>query len=165
PAHLAPHDLTGTPYINTTPNTAAIEEIPFYLDGEYVSEEENDPYDFKGGTVASANDWNTTKVPDGQHTIEAEILLTNGTITSASASFTVANNGLPPTPTPTKAPSPPPTPTPHPDIYGLVYSLSSNRAEPRELAGATISGKVYVFTTPDSPDIEELNFYLDGDYV
>ncbi|HLT20939.1 MAG TPA: hypothetical protein VKZ96_15885 [Thermomicrobiales bacterium] len=165
PAPLAGAVVIGKLYIFTTPDTAAIEEITFYLDGEYVSEEENDPYDFKGGTVASANDWNTTKVPDGQHTIEAEILLTNGTITSASASFTVANNGLPPTPTPTKAPSPTPSPTPHPDIYGLVYSLSSNRAEPRELAGATISGKVYVFTTPDSPDIEELNFYLDGDYV
>lgn len=93
------------------------------------------------------------------------MLLTNGSTARVSASFIVANQGLPPTPTPTQAPSPTPSPTPHADIYELVYALSSNRAAPRELEGATVSGKLYVFITPNSPEIEEISFYLDGDYV
>ena len=43
----------------------------------------------------------------------------------------------------------------------LVYSMSSTRAAPVALAGASVSGAIYVFTTPDSSTTTKVLFYVD----
>lgn len=40
--------------------------------------ENNAPYDFAGGSVSTANAFNTLTVANGSHTITAEILQTSG---------------------------------------------------------------------------------------
>jgi hypothetical protein len=46
--------------------------------------------------------------------------------------------------------------------YDLLVSTSSNRSSPVPLAGQTVSGKIYAFTTPDTADIDQVRFYLDN---
>jgi N-acetylneuraminic acid mutarotase/glucose/arabinose dehydrogenase len=46
--------------------------------------------------------------------------------------------------------------------YDIVFSLTSNRSSPATLSGVTISGNVYVFTSPDTNDIRRVRFYLDN---
>jgi len=45
--------------------------------------------------------------------------------------------------------------------YTLLVSRSSNRSSPTSLAGQTVSGNVYVFTSPDS-GVLRVRFYLDN---
>ena len=44
--------------------------------------------------------------------------------------------------------------------YALVVSLSADRSNPSSLAGKTVSGNIYVFTTPGS-GVSRVRFYLD----
>jgi large repetitive protein len=46
--------------------------------------------------------------------------------------------------------------------YQLLSSNSSNRSGPTPLDGSTVSGKIYVFTSPDTSDISRVRFYLDN---
>ena len=46
--------------------------------------------------------------------------------------------------------------------YQLLASNSSNRSGPTPLDGSTVSGKIYVFTSPDTSDISRVRFYLDN---
>lgn len=45
--------------------------------------------------------------------------------------------------------------------YSLLVSSSSNRSNPAPLADKTVSGNIYVFTTPDS-GVNRVRFYLDN---
>lgn len=46
--------------------------------------------------------------------------------------------------------------------YRLVYSETNDRAGSISLDGATVSGDLYGRVEPDTGDIEEVRFYLDG---
>jgi hypothetical protein len=46
--------------------------------------------------------------------------------------------------------------------YSLLVSTSSTRANPVSLDGATVKGKIYVFTKPDTSDISRVRFWLDN---
>jgi purple acid phosphatase-like protein/BACON domain-containing protein/calcineurin-like phosphoesterase family protein len=45
--------------------------------------------------------------------------------------------------------------------YSALVSLSSSRSAPTPLNGASVSGNVYVFTSPDGSEISAVRFYLD----
>lgn len=82
-------------YVFSSPDTN-VERVRFYLDdpemvGDPRQVEENAPYDFAGGTVDTANPFNTNLVANGSHTITAEILLTNAGTQVAHATFVVDN--------------------------------------------------------------------------
>lgn len=74
-----------------------VERVRFYLDGTFVASDWSAPYRWS---------WATTGVPDGSHTLHAEVLDTCGNVTTtASRTVTVANANDPPqlaleTPTP-----------------------------------------------------------------
>ena len=46
--------------------------------------------------------------------------------------------------------------------YSLVVSSSANRSAPVPLQGASLSGNVYIFTSPDTPNISLVRFWLDN---
>lgn len=49
-----------------------------------------------------------------------------------------------------------------PDVtFDIVYSTNSKRTNPAPLDGATVSGNIFVFTTPDTPQITQVRFYFD----
>ena len=45
--------------------------------------------------------------------------------------------------------------------YALKVSTSSNRSSPTDLEGTTQKGNIYVFTSPDTSNIKQVDFYLD----
>src|SRR5215217_3089442 len=45
--------------------------------------------------------------------------------------------------------------------YALKVSTSSNRSSPTDLEGTTQKGNIYVFTSPDTSNISQVDFYLD----
>jgi hypothetical protein len=55
------------------------------------------PFDFAGSTVDAANALDTTKLPDGQHSVTAKLALADGTTGVVNAAFTVANGPIAPT--------------------------------------------------------------------
>src|SRR5215207_6562135 len=103
PALLASKSVAGKIYVFTTPDIG-VDRVRFYLDDSTMSGtprklEGNAPFDFAGGTVSTANPFDTTSVPDGSHTITAAVVLTTGGTDVVHAAFTVANNsGTPGTP-------------------------------------------------------------------
>jgi acid phosphatase type 7 len=103
PAPLASKSVAGKIYVFTTPDIG-VDWVRFYLDDPNMSGtprkvERNAPYDFAGGTVSTANPFDTTSVSDGSHTITAAVVLTTGGTEVVHATFTVANDsGTPGTP-------------------------------------------------------------------
>jgi glucose/arabinose dehydrogenase len=46
--------------------------------------------------------------------------------------------------------------------YGLLVSKSNNRSAPAVLDGSSVSGNIYVFTSPDTADVSRVRFWLDN---
>jgi hypothetical protein len=70
--------------------------VRFYLDdpnmfGTPRRVEKSAPYDFAGGSVSTANPFDTLTVSDGSHTLTAAVELSGGGIEVVNATFTVAN--------------------------------------------------------------------------
>jgi hypothetical protein len=93
PASLAGASVSGNIYVFTSPQTGAT-QVRFWLDNPQMTGaprqvENNPPHDFAGGTVATANPFDTSKVSAGGHTITAAIDLVGGGTEVVSATFTV----------------------------------------------------------------------------
>jgi acid phosphatase type 7 len=96
PASLADKTVSGNIYVFTSPDSG-VYQVRFYLDNPNMSGtprkvEKTAPYDFAGGTVSTANPFNTATVTDGAHTITAAVDLTAGGTEVVHAPFTVSNN-------------------------------------------------------------------------
>jgi hypothetical protein len=90
---LAGSTLSGKAYVFSGPD-AGVSRVDFWLDNPTMSGtptkvEKEAPFDFKGGTVSTANPWDTTRVADGSHTITAKLYLSSGGTETTSATFTV----------------------------------------------------------------------------
>jgi len=158
PVPLAGQTVSGNIYVFVSPQTG-MTQVRFYLDdpsmtGAPKQVENNPPHDFAGGSVSTANPYNTTQVGDGPHTITAAIDLSAGGTIIVSSTFAIANNTLTPTPTPS------PTPTTAPS-YDLQLSSSPNRSSPVPLAGQTVTGNIYVFVSPQT-GVNQVRFFLDN---
>jgi hypothetical protein len=98
PETLTGATLSGNAYIFTTPDTADIIRVRFWIDnpamtGTPYRTENNAPYDLAGGTVTTANPFDTNTLSDGSHSVTAAIERSTGTDV-ITATFTV-NNGTP----------------------------------------------------------------------
>jgi hypothetical protein len=157
--------VNGTIYPFTSPDEG-VNRVTFSLNGNVVRTENNAPYDFMGGSTTQAEPWDTKKVADGTHTISAEILLTNGSRTTLSATFTVSNATPPVNVAPTST-AIPATATPvvgNSTTYSIDYSVNSDRSGKSPLQGATVSGMIYAFTSPDE-GVNRVTFSLNGNVV
>jgi hypothetical protein len=95
PSPLTGQTVSGNIYAFTSPESG-VSRVRFYLDnptmsGTPRSVERTAPYDFAGGTVSTANPFNTAGVSDGSHTITAAVELSGGGTEVVHASFTVSN--------------------------------------------------------------------------
>jgi large repetitive protein len=137
--------VSGAIYVFVSPESGA-RRVRFYLDdpqmlGSPRQIENNAPWDFAGGTPNGApNAFNTSTVPDGSHVITAAVDRLAGGTDVVHATFTVSNAGS--------------------SAYQIQLSTSSNRSSPGPLDGSTVSGAIYVFTSPTS-GVAGVRFYLD----
>lgn len=120
---LAGYVANGGVYIFTA-REQGVRQVRFYLDDPARSDaplqaESNVPFDFAGGSVALAETFDTTEVPDGEHTITAVLTLDDDATQVAEASFQVQNRRSEPAPTPTPEPAPPRP------VFGLARLVES----------------------------------------
>jgi hypothetical protein len=99
PVPLAGATVSGKIYAFVTPDTGA-SGVRFWLDDPQMSgaprqTENNPPYDFAGGTVATANAFDTGTIAAGAHTITAAVALAPGGTSVVNATFTVAGGATP----------------------------------------------------------------------
>jgi type II secretory pathway pseudopilin PulG len=88
--------ISGTVYVFLDgPELLGDDEAEFYLDGVGPLQTEIAiPWDYKGGSVATANPWDTTTDPaasNGPHQIAAQILLKDGNTIVVTANFDINN--------------------------------------------------------------------------
>lgn len=92
---LANAEITNTAYIFLSPTfpSASIQSVSFYLNGSFFKTESYVPYDF-AGTYSSnrSGPYNSNNLPDGTHTIAAEIVHLSGEKTYVSSAFVVDND-------------------------------------------------------------------------
>jgi Glycosyl hydrolases family 39 len=114
PTVLAGSTVSGNAYIFAT--GAASSPVRFFLDEEPDSTpyrtENYAPFDFNGGSVTTANPYDTTQLADGQHRITATARKQRVSVT-----FTIANQVTPSPPAPS-APS-----LPSGTLYGFHQGL------------------------------------------
>jgi hypothetical protein len=96
PSPLTGKTASGNIYVFTSPGTGVL-RVRFYLDDPNMSGtprriENTAPHDFAGGSVSTANPFDTKAVSDGTHTISAAVELSGGGTEVVHASFTVVNS-------------------------------------------------------------------------
>jgi hypothetical protein len=96
PVPLQGQTVSGNIYVFTSPDTSDISRVRFYLDDPNMTGtprqlERNGPYDFAGGSVNTANPFNTATLVNGTHTITAAVDLKSGGSVVVHATFTTAN--------------------------------------------------------------------------
>jgi glucose/arabinose dehydrogenase/N-acetylneuraminic acid mutarotase len=87
--------VSGNIYVFLGPESGVL-RVRFYLDNPAMSgrprqTETNPPYDFAGGSVATATAWKTSTVANGTHVITAAVDLSAGGTQVMHANFTVSN--------------------------------------------------------------------------
>lgn len=87
--------LTGDVYVFITPDTG-VDVATFFLDdpemiGSPVQIEQNPPFDFKGGSVTTANPFDTLSMADGDHSITVLLVMSSGEAIGVTATFSVVN--------------------------------------------------------------------------
>jgi len=98
PQPLAGAIVQGSIFAFTSPDSG-VTRVRFFLDdpalqGTPFRTESNPPFDFGGGSSASATGYSTATLPDGAHTISAELTLSAGGLAVIHATFTVANSSF-----------------------------------------------------------------------
>jgi N-acetylneuraminic acid mutarotase len=139
---------SGLLYIFTTPD-AGVATVSFWLDnpgrtGAPLHVESWAPFTFLGDTAAGSNPWDSRSVANGQHTITA-VVVAGGQTQVVTAAFMV-NNAVPP--------------PPQPSSYVLQVSTHTDRSASAALAGATLTGPVYV-SVPAGSSVTRVTFFLD----
>ena len=94
PVELADESVAGNIYVFILPETGII-QVRFYLNdpersGSPIHTESVAPFDFKGGSVSTADPFDTTTLTNDSHNITTEIVLDGGS-EILSADFNVAN--------------------------------------------------------------------------
>lgn len=139
--------LSGDTHIFLTPlfPDAQISQVEFFLDGAYIKTEISAPYDMKGtrGCRRSRSN-NTRTLPDGSHTLTAEISFSSGGIQAITSQFKILNKG-----------------------FKLFVSDSNDRTGKFPLEKATLANNAYIFLAPLFPDqrISRVDFYIDDSFV
>ena len=95
-------------------------------------------------SLVATSDYNDTTATAGQISYyQVKAVDTTGNESAASATV---NDTRPVTPV----------------TYSMLYSLTNTRTNPVDLNGATVSGNIYPFSTPDTAGIARVKFWLDN---
>jgi hypothetical protein len=157
PAAIAGANLSGSVYIFTSDSTdsadpSGIAQVSYWLDdtkmsGAATHVEKVAAYDFAGTAGdGTADPWVTTSVADGTHTITQSVTTTSGTVESYTATFTIGVASS--------------------STYTLLVSASATRSSPSSLAGKSLSGSAYIFTSDSTMSatpagITQVRYWLD----
>jgi N-acetylneuraminic acid mutarotase/glucose/arabinose dehydrogenase len=146
PVSLDGLTVSGNIYVFTSPDTG-VKNVKFWLDnpqmtGAATKSENGAPYDFAGtANNGSALPYDTSKLPDGPHSITARVELSAGGAEVVTATFNVNNSVTNP--------------------YDIKLSTSPDRSGAVSLDGQTVTQNIYVFTSP-TDGVSRVKFWLDN---
>jgi hypothetical protein len=143
---LAGQSLTGAFYAFAE-TCEPMDEVQFFYDmSALLHTDTASPFDFGGGGAQAAGYHSNIEFPKGTHTLRVDLVLGTTVVDTLEESFVME---------------------PSPFDETLLYSLDPLRSDPRPLAGATISGAVYVFLAPGPMPADRIGiqFFLDGNLV
>jgi N-acetylneuraminic acid mutarotase/glucose/arabinose dehydrogenase len=146
PVSLDGQTVSGNIYAFTSPDTG-VARVKFWLDnpqmtGTPTKSENGAPYDFAGTAKdGSAIAFDTTKLPDGAHSITARVELSAGGAEVVTGNFTVSNGVTNP--------------------YDIKVSTLPDRSGSVALNGQTVTQNIHVFTAPDA-GVKSVKFWLDN---
>jgi N-acetylneuraminic acid mutarotase len=128
PIALDGQTVAGNVFVFTSPDSG-VSQVRFYVDdpgavGAPFRTENLAPYDLSGGSLAAARPFDTTTLPDGEHSITAAIDKSGGGTDLVTATFIVSNN----------------TPAPN-DGWSTALAMPVALGE---VASGLIDGKIYV---------------------
>ena len=135
-------------YVFVEPTTN-IRSVEFLIDGVLRRTENVAPFDLSGGSLTSANPFNSNGLSNGYHTFSARITKTNGSRETISAEAYVGASSTTSTSTASSS-----------TTYRLI-STYQNRSNPNPLDGATVSNNIYVSVEP-ATNIQSVEFLIDG---
>jgi hypothetical protein len=123
--------------------------VRWYVDGRLVQVEKLAGYDFGGGNAERAYPFDTFRLGDGPHTLEARIRLPDGTESVLRAPFRVDNGGRPRPPQP----------------FQLMASTDGG-ATSRPLESASLAGPTRLTLLGAAPGpVDRVLLYVDADLV
>lgn len=143
---LAGQSIEG-PFYAFVETCEVMDEVRFYYDQSAVLRSETSPpYDFGGGSAQAAGYHSNIEFPKGTHALRVELVQATSVVDTLEESFVMEPSAFDET---------------------LLFSVQPLRSDPRPLAGATISGQVYVFLAPGPMPTERIGiqFLLDGAQV
>jgi hypothetical protein len=128
-----------------------VRRVTFLIDGEPFGTEFVAPFDFAGTSLRrpcrkcsfNANPFESNLLSVGEHLVTADVLFRDGSRSTLGASFQVADT----------------------TSHDLLVSSTQDRSNPLPLAGATLSGREYLFLGPADDPIAGLTavvFLIDG---
>jgi len=126
-------------------DNSAVDSVEFYLDGGLIGTSFIEPHRFS---------WNTSEVPDGEHTLTAVAEDTSGNLAVSAPVIVTVQNTREPDP----VPEPTPEPTPVADTTPPVVQLKS----PTD--GSTLSSKATVSASgaDDESGVVMMRVFVDG---
>ncbi|MEZ4524010.1 MAG: putative glycoside hydrolase, partial [Thermomicrobiales bacterium] len=83
--------VSGTITVEAIPSSTSVEQVRFYLDGEYVWHEGNAPYFLGGDANGRPDGFNSRSWGNGWHELSAEVTYKDGTSDSVTISIRVSN--------------------------------------------------------------------------
>ena len=81
----------GSIFVEVDPATSSVDNVRFYLDGQFVWQEGKAPYFLGGDQSGTPNGFDTRSWIDGAHTLRVDVRSSNGSTTSTQIPFTVDN--------------------------------------------------------------------------
>jgi len=149
PRPLDGETLSGDSYVFVTPVWAAVppDVVRFSVDGHLVQVEREAGFDLGGGTASFSYPFDTFRLADGPHVLEARLQFGDGHEEVVCAPFQVDNRGL----------APPDRP------FQLTVAATPAGDGARLLDGAVVSGPLYlgVVGAPPVP-VDHVLVYVDA---
>jgi hypothetical protein len=83
--------LSGTVFVSLNLESRNVGLVRFFANGRKIRADRDAPFDLTGGSAISAGAWETTNAVDGEQTVEAVIVDSEGRTTRAFARFAIDN--------------------------------------------------------------------------
>lgn len=148
PIDLDGQILSGAEFVSLSPvrPNKEIVRVDFKVGGRLMQVERDWGYDLGGGRRELGYAFDTTRVDNGTHLVEAEIDLADGTSETVVATVEIENAGVPDR------------------VLDLMVWNTDVREGGRLLEGSVLEGSVWIGTTPDVVDlpIDHVKFYVDA---
>ena len=93
-SNLSGQTVDGNIYVSIG-SDSTIDRVQYFIGNEFINTDNTAPFDLKGGSISSANPFNTTELTNGEYLLRAVIFSNDGDVDTTRAFFTIENEDIP----------------------------------------------------------------------